>query len=85
MDKTTVLQIIKIIDNKLNFQDLMEVISFKQALKGKTGITYEKLDAGGRKALKSLRDNLQKYIQDKPGCDYCKSIGRDCYCCAADE
>jgi hypothetical protein len=29
-------------------------------------------------------DALMKQ-QDKPGCDYCKSIGKDCYCCAADE
>jgi hypothetical protein len=64
MEKATVLEIIKMLDKRIETAQ------------------YEYLDA-----YMQFRNELQEYIeqQDKPGCDYCKSIGKDCYCCAADE
>ena len=74
MDRITLLEVIKMIDSQL---------AYYARVTGENISYVESKEIG----LVSLRNDLKEYIkqQDKPGCDYCKSIGRDCYCCAADE
>jgi hypothetical protein len=77
MDRTTVLEIIKMIDTTIEYK--------REHLP--TDSKYSCYNAIGQDtALRELKRNLLEHIrQGKPSCNYCKSIGRDCYCCTADE
>jgi hypothetical protein len=73
METKTVLKIIAMLDARIDHYEQLEYLDDDQF--------------GAQWELINFRNDLKEYIkqQDKPGCDYCKSIGRDCYCCAADE